>query len=349
MKNNFTALLEPSVAVVILNWNGRNYLEIFLPFLFRSTYSNMQVVVADNGSTDDSLSFLASKYPQIRVIKNGINEGFANGYNRALKQVDAEYYALVNSDVEVTPGWLEQLVALLESDKAIAAAQPKLLDYNKRNYFEYAGGAGGWLDSYGYPFCRGRIFEYCEDDHGQYDSVSEVFWASGAALFIRSKVFHEMQGFDGYFFAHQEEIDLCWRMQLAGYKIYACPLSVVYHVGGGTLPAGSARKIFLNYRNNLVMLCKNMNTGEKIWKIPYRIGLDAISAWKNLLNGNTTYYLAVVKGHWAWLGWLLGKRGETVYAQKRGGRLAGLYRGNAVWQYFVRKKKLFSEIVGRVS
>jgi GT2 family glycosyltransferase len=345
LANNFTTLHQPSVAVVILNWNGKNYLEKFLPFLLNSSYAQMQVVIADNGSTDDSLPFLAAKYPQLRVLKNPTNEGFANGYNHALQHVEAEYFVLLNSDVEVTANWLEPLVNLLESNPAIAAAQPKLLDYNKRNFFEYAGGAGGWLDKYGYPFCKGRIFEYCEEDHGQYEQTGPIFWASGAAMFIRSKIFREMNGFDGYFFAHQEEIDLCWRIQLAGYKIFSCPASVVYHVGGGTLPKGSAMKIFLNYRNNLVMLSKNMRGSEKFWKIPYRVGLDIISALKNLFTGNTNYFLAVMKGHFAYFGWLLGGWRKSVFPLTKALRPEGVYPGNAVWEYFVMKKKLFSEIV----
>ena len=337
---------QPTVAVVILNWNGRNYLEKFLPFLLDSSYAQMQVIIADNGSTDDSLGFLAKNYPQLKVLKNQTNEGFANGYNLALRQVESDYFVLLNSDVEVTRNWLEPLVELLESNAAIAAAQPKLLDFNRRNYFEYAGGAGGWLDKYGYPFCKGRIFEYCEEDRGQYQQTEPIFWASGAAMFIRSAVFREMKGFDGYFFAHQEEIDLCWRIQLAGYKVFSCPTSVVYHVGGGTLPKGSARKIFLNYRNNLVMLSKNMRWSEKIWKIPYRVGLDIISALKNLVTGNPAYFFAVIKGHWAYLGWLFGGWRKSIFASSRVGRLDEVYRGNAVLEYFVRKKKLFSEIVG---
>lgn len=309
----------------------------------------MEIVIADNGSMDDSVFFLSQNYPQLRLLRSEENEGFARGYNRALKQVSADYYALINSDVEVVPGWLEPLVKLLESNKSIAATQPKLLDYRKRNFFEYAGGAGGWIDKYGYPFCKGRIFEYCEEDLGQYQQTEPIFWASGAALLIRSSIFHEMRGFDGYFFAHQEEIDLCWRIQLAGYKIYSCPESVVYHIGGGTLPKGSAKKIFLNYRNNLVMLSKNMRLSEKIWKIPFRVTLDAISAWKNLFTGNPTYFFAVLRGHCAFLGWILGNRGESIYPIKRVARPVGVYQGNAVWEYFVRGKKHFSEIINTKS
>ena len=279
-----------TVAIVLLNWNGKKFLEKFLPSLKLSTYPNVQIIVADNGSTDDSVIFLEKHYPEIRILANPVNEGFAQGYNTALKQVKAEFYILLNSDVEVTPGWIEPVIELFEKKPEIAACQPKIIAWSDHKSFEYAGGAGGWLDRYGYPFCRGRIFDHCEIDTGQYDSTEPIFWASGASMFVRAEVFHKMGGFDPYFFAHQEEIDLCWRMQHAGYQIYACPQSVVYHVGGGTLPQGTPRKIFLNFRNNLIMLYKNLGGLEKCLKIPYRIGLDALSAWKNLLKGETLYF-----------------------------------------------------------
>jgi GT2 family glycosyltransferase len=219
--------------VVILNWNGRKYLEQFLPYLLSTTYGNMEIIIADNGSTDDSIQFLKKQYPAIRLILLEKNHGFAGGYNEALKQVESDYYVLLNSDVEVTPAWLDPMVNLLESNPNIAACQPKLLWQQDKRYFEYAGGAGGWMDSMGYPFVRGRVFNICEEDKGQYEDIVPVFWATGAALFIRASVFQEMKGFDEFFFAHQEEIDLCWRIQLGGYQIYSCPPAVVYHVGGG--------------------------------------------------------------------------------------------------------------------
>jgi GT2 family glycosyltransferase len=333
------------VAVVILNWNGRSFLERFLPFLTRTTYPNMRIIVADNGSTDDSVTFLRTHYPSVGQILNPGNLGFAGGYNQALKEVKAEYYVLLNSDVEVTPGWLEPMVALLEKDSTIGACQPKLLSWAQRDSFEYAGGAGGWLDAFGYPFCRGRIFDHCEKDRGQYNDASPVFWASGAALFIRAGLFHSAGGFDGYFFAHQEEIDLCWRIQRAGHRIYACPASVVFHVGGGTLPKGNARKVFLNFRNNLIMLYKNLPWSEKIWKIPFRIMLDAVSAWKNIPAGEFGYFLAVVKAHFAFFIWICFRQAKPVPYPRDTGQLQGLYRGNVAWDHFVKGKKLFSQIV----
>lgn len=337
---------SPSVAIVILNWNGKKYLEKFLPSILNTTYSNTRIIVADNGSTDDSITFINSNYPSITIIKNPVNEGFAKGYNTALRLVQADYYILLNSDVEVTPGWIEPMVSLLETNPAIGVCQPKLLDFNTRNKFEYAGGAGGWLDAFGYPFCKGRIFDDCEEDHGQYDVCEPIFWASGAALFIRAELFHKAGGFDPFFFAHQEEIDLCWRIQLMGFRIYSCPTSVVYHVGGGTLPKGNKRKVFLNFRNNMIMLSKNLPLVQKIWKIPVRIMLDAVSAWKNLvLLGEPSYFVAVMKAHGAWILWMIGHRKDSIFPEKTSGELEGLYHGNIAWEHFIQGKKLFTEIV----
>ena len=337
----------PSVAVVILNWNGKNYLHQFLPSVMQSTYPNLRVIVADNASTDDSVSFLQNNYPQVKIIINKTNEGFAKGYNTALQQVQADYFVLLNSDIEVTPHWIEPVIALMESDKTIAACQPKLLAYHNKKQFEYAGASGGWLDDYGYPFSRGRVFDVCEEDKGQYDDVQQIFWASGAAFFVRSSVFKEMNGFDAFFFAHQEEIDLCWRMQLCRYKIYVCPLSVVYHVGGGTLHKSSPVKVYLNYRNNLIMLYKNWPAGEKWWKIPYRIMLDAASAWKALLTGDGSYWLAVLKAHFAFGKWILFQQRQSNFVTHRTAAPSGVVHTNIVWQYFIRKKRTFKEITVR--
>lgn len=336
---------RPSVAVVILNFNGKAFLEKFMPSVERSTYPDLQVIVADNRSTDDSIAYLQASHPKVGILRNPENEGFARGYNTALQQVQADIYVLLNSDVEVTPGWIEPVVSLMASDERIAACQPKILDWNRKDRFEYAGAAGGWLDRYGYPFCRGRIFAHCEVDHGQYDSTEPIFWASGAALFIRSRVFHEMGGFDPFFFAHQEEIDLCWRMQLQGYRIFACPGSVVYHVGGGTLRQGDPRKTFLNFRNNLIMLYKNYPLSEKWWKLPYRFGLDALSAWKNLLSGSPAYFMAVCRAHLAFLHWLLFSRHQSLFPKGRQGEVRGMYPGNVIWMHYLRGMQTFSEII----
>ena len=333
-----------SVAVVILNWNGKHYLQQFLPFLQQSTYPALTVVVADNGSTDDSVSFVQQHYPNIQILQNKKNEGYAKGYNTALRQVTADIFILLNSDVEVTPGWIEPIITMFNTDPLIAAIQPKIMTWADRKVFEYAGGAGGYIDRYGYPFCRGRIFDICEEDNGQYDYSVPIFWASGAALCIRSQVFFEMKGFDSYFFAHQEEIDLCWRIQLAGYKVYVCPKSLVYHVGGGTLPKGNSLKVYLNFRNNLIMLYKNYYAFERLWKIPYRILLDIVSACKNLFIGQTSYFRAVVKAHFAFLSWIFFHQEESVFPDKKVTKPITIFNGNIVWKHFIYGIKRFSDI-----
>jgi len=338
-------LNQPSVAIVILNFNGRNYLEQFLPFVLASTYTNKRVIVADNASTDDSLAFLQKEYPLVERIILERNYGFAGGYNMALKQVDSDYYILLNSDVEVTAGWIEPVISLMESDDKIAACQPKLLAYHNKHLFEYSGGAGGWIDFLGYPFSRGRLFEICEEDKHQYDSAEPVFWASGAAMFVRSKVFHECNGFDSWFFAHMEEIDLCWRMQLSGYKIMSCPSSVVYHIGGGTLPKGNERKVYLNFRNNLVMLSKNLVWQEKLWKMPYRFFLDMVFALKNLFTGYPKSFTAVLKAYVSLFLWCLRKKKKYLYHRRPMKDLTGVCFKPIVWSYFVKKEKWFSEII----
>jgi GT2 family glycosyltransferase len=337
----------PAIAIVILNWNGRKFLQQFLPSVTTNLPFRTELVIADNGSSDDSVSYLQEFWPSIRLIRFDSNHGFAKGYNMALSQVKADYYVLLNSDVEVTTGWINPMIELLENDSSIAACQPKILSYQHRSLFEYAGAAGGWLDKYGYPFAKGRIFDICEEDRGQYDQAEPVFWASGAALFIRSAVFHAMKGFDEYFFAHQEEIDLCWRIQLAGYKIYSCPRSVVYHVGGGTLPRGNSLKTYLNFRNNHIMLSKNLPMRRKLWVMPARTFLDAVSAWKGLLSGDGGYFIAILRSHAAFLKWWLFYRARSIFPAEKKAPLAGFWQGNLVWQHFVKKKKFFSEIVGK--
>lgn len=338
---------SPTVAVVILNWNGKKYLEQFLPALLATTYTPVEIVIADNGSTDDSISFLEQYYPALRLIRFTSNHGFAKGYNEALKQITASYYVLLNSDVEVQPGWLTPLVELMESNKQIAACQSKLLAWHDKTKFEYAGAAGGWLDKYGYPFAKGRIFDKMEEDKGQYDKAEPVFWASGACMCIRPAVFHEMKGFDEYFFAHQEEIDLCWRIQLAGYLIYSCPASVVYHVGGGTLPKSNSLKTFLNFRNNRIMLSKNLPLSKKLLVVPVRNFLDAVSAWKALFSGDGGYFIAVARAQFAFIRWWLFHKNKSVFPKQRKGELKGYLRKNIAWLHFVKKKNTFSEIVGK--
>jgi len=332
----------PKVAAVILNWNGKNFLEKFLPSVVSSTYPALEIVVGDNASTDDSIEFLHKNYPAIRIIQNDNNYGFAGGYNRILEHLDTEYFILLNSDVEVSPGWIEPVIHLMESEIYIAVAQPKILSYSQKDHFEYAGAAGGYLDSLGYPFCRGRIFDTVEEDHRQYDDQSEIFWASGAALFIKRKYWVEIGGLDPDFFAHMEEIDLCWRLKNKGYMIVFCPESKVYHVGGGTLNSESPFKTYLNFRNNLVLLQKNLPLGKAFIVIFIRFWLDLLSLIKYLFDGKPRNALAISKAHFYFLGNLFRniKKASEIDVSKFNN--SGLYKGSIVWQYFIRKKKIFS-------
>ena len=338
-----------TVAIVILNFNGKKHLETFLPSVINTSFPNAKIIIADNGSTDDSLAFLATNYPGITCLQRPTNEGFAGGYNWALSLVDADYYMLLNSDVEVTPNWLEPMVSLLDSNQNIAACQPKILSFSNKEYFEYAGASGGWIDALGYPFSRGRIFDVCEKDDGQYNHPEPIFWATGASLFIRASCFKQVGGLDESFFAHQEEIDLCWRLQRAGYIIMTCPSAVVYHVGGGTLPRGG-RKVFLNFRNNLLMLGKNLPFSELLWKIPMRFCLDAISAWKGVMQGDFSFFYAIVKAHMSvmsiWTKQLLkGVQKRDLMPKKPMSALTGVFSGSIIWCYFVKKQTKFSEII----
>ena len=285
------------IAVVVLNWNGKAWLEKFLPTL--EEYSQEATVfVADNASTDDSVDYVKINFPTVKIIINASNGGYAKGYNDVLKQIDSEYFVLINSDIEVTAGWLSPIIALMDNDKQIAACQPKILDYNNKNNFEYAGASGGFIDNLGYPFCRGRIFNNIEHDIGQYNDEVEVFWATGACLFVRSLHFWEVSGLDEDFFAHQEEIDLCWRLKNKGYKIMVEPKSQVFHVGGGTLNAGSPFKTHLNFRNNLYMLFKNLPTSFLFVVIPMRLVLDGVASltFLNQPKG-LQHFLAIAKAH----------------------------------------------------
>ena len=335
---------SPRVAVVILNWNGRNFLESFLPSVVASTYPGLEIIVADNASTDQSVEFLQSNYPLVSLIQNDKNYGFAEGYNRVIALLDFEYFILLNSDVEVSSNWIEPVIDFMESDINIAVAQPKILSYSKRNNFEYAGAAGGYLDALGYPFCRGRIFDTVEEDLEQYDDSSEIFWASGAAFFIKRKYWLETGGFDPDFFAHMEEIDLCWRLKNLGYKIVFCPKSKVFHVGGGTLNAESPFKTFLNFRNNLVMLQKNLNSVNAFLIIFIRFWLDLLSLIKYLVDGKPQNALAITKAHFYFFAHLFKNIKKAGEINKSKFNSAGSYKVSIVWEYFIRKKKTFSSL-----
>ena len=328
-------------AIVILNWNGRSMLERFMPSVM-ACCGDAEVVVADNGSTDESVAFMQQHYPQVRLVLLDKNYGFADGYNKALAQVDADYYVLLNSDVECTPGWIEPVVEMMERDPQVAIAQPKLLMYDQKDTFEYAGGAGGFIDRYGYPFCRGRLFSTLEKDHGQYDDECDIFWATGAAMFVRASVWKELGGLDGDFFAHMEEIDFCWRTQLAGYRVRYCPQSVLYHVGGGTLPKSSPFKTELNFRNNLSMLYKNLPQGRRGRVLAMRMWLDRVAALKFLVEGHRGEYIAVRKAHRQYREWK--PQLEEKRAKNGTHQVPQVYQGLLLPEYYLLGRKRFSDL-----
>lgn len=285
------------LAVVILNWNGRKFLKDFLPSVIEHNPDYSEIIVADNASTDDSVEFLKKNYPNVRIIINESNGGFSKGYNDALKQIDAEYYCLLNSDIKVSSDWIDPILELMDSDENIAVCQPKLLSYFEPKKFEYAGAAGGFIDKYGYPFCRGRIFSEIETDHGQYNDVCEIFWATGACMFVKADVYHKFGGLDEDFFAHMEEIDFCWRLKNHGYKIMYCPDSKVYHIGGGTLPKKSAQKTYLNFRNNIILLYKNLPSHRLFHVFILRFFFDIAAAFRFLFDSGFDDFWAVFKAH----------------------------------------------------
>lgn len=335
------------VAIVILNWNGREMLERFLPSVMRHSRNEADIIVADNASTDDSLSFLAQHFPHCRTIALDRNWGFAEGYNRALAQVEAEYFVLLNSDVEVTHQWLTPLIELMDTYPTIAACQPKLLSLHHRDSFEYAGACGGFIDRYGYPFCRGRIFDRLEHDNGQYDTPQEVHWASGACLFIRSKDYWAAGALDARFFAHSEEIDLCWRLRLMGRKIYCQPDSQVYHLGGGTLPKGNARKTYLNFRNNLTMLYKNLDQRELSHVMRIRRLLDHVAALQALLlNRRWDDCKAILRARRDFRRWQKDFEADRRHIQSN--KVSSCSNPNSpfsiLWQYYVKGRKHFSAL-----
>lgn len=335
------------VAVVILNWNGKHWLEKFLPDVIARS-PEAEVIIADNASTDDSLAYLEAHFPGIRIVQNTENGGFAKGYNDALRHIDAEYYVLLNSDVEVSEGWLPPLLKCMEAENVVAC-QPKIRSYDQTAYFEYAGAAGGFMDKNYYPFCRGRIFDELEQDQGQYDHTMEVFWASGACMLIRAAEFQRAGGFDEDFFAHMEEIDLCWRLKRSGWKIMVVPDSVVYHVGGGTLDYTSPRKVYLNFRNNLLMIVKN-HDGWLFGRLFWRLCLDGIAAMRYLFGGKFALFAAVVKAHFSHhsqFGKSLKKR-KHLKKHAQSFNTNGWYRGNILWAYFFKGNKRFSSLNQRL-
>ena len=332
------------IAVVILNWNGQKLLEQFLPSVVKYSQEAF-IFVVDNQSTDDSISFLKTNYPNIEIIQNSDNFGFAKGYNKALKNIKADVFALVNSDIEVTENWLQPIINTFVNEPKTAIIQPKILDFKRKDYFEYAGAAGGFIDKFGYPFCRGRIFETLEKDENQYNDDCEIFWASGACFFIRSNIFNDLKGFDEDFFAHQEEIDLCWRSKNIGHIIKYNSKSVVYHIGGATLQSGNPKKTFLNFRNSLLMLTKNLPKSSLIPILFSRMVLDGIAGVKFLLNGKLKHFIAILKAHFSFYCLFL-----RNYKKRTENQTSEYYKlKSIVFTYYIKNGKVFGEILKKTN
>jgi len=350
-RDNPEIRVNEKVAVVLLSYNSREYLEKFIPFVLKTDYPDYKLIIVDNASTDDTQDFLKMKYPDVDILKIEVNRGFTNGFVESLSCIKAKYYALLTSDVEVAPNWLTPLVKAMDEDEALGACQPKIKAFNERDAFEYAGACGGYMDKFGYMFCRGRIFDTVEKDEGQYDTPKEVFWASGAVFLIRSKAYHEVGGFDNDLYAHMEEIDLCWKMLRIGYKVKAIPASEVFHVGGSVILYGSPEKTFRNYRNNLVLLTKHLPFSRLVWMLPWRLILDLISALQAMIAGKNKESDAIFKAHGDYFkhwGLWLNKRNE-IEERVPYHKIKGIYRKSIVWQYFVNGIKKFSHLPGKLS
>ena len=335
------------VAIVILNWNGQKMLAKFLPNVIEYSRQDAEIWVADNSSSDGSMHLLETQFPQVKTIVLEQNFGFAEGYNRALRQIEADYYVLLNSDVEVSHHWLTPLIEFMDSHPQVAACQPKLLAEYDKDSFEYAGACGGFLDKYGYPFCRGRIFGMVERDNGQYDYQQEILWATGACMMIRSADYWKAGGLDGRFFAHNEEIDLCWRLRLMGRKIYCIPESEVYHVGGGTLPKSNPMKTFLNFRNNLTMLYKNLSDKELSHVMRMRWFLDYLAAFEMLLlQRNWGDFKAVFKARKAFKEWRssFDEERKRIQAQRVEEEIPQIFQTSILWQYYAKGVKNFKDL-----
>ncbi len=333
-----------TTAIVILNWNGRHFLEQFLPALLtRTALPGVSFVVIDNGSTDNSVAYIRKHFPQVELVLLDRNYGFTGGYNSGLQKVKADYYVLLNSDVEVSEGWLSPLLQRMERNAALGVCMSKIRSYREPAAFEYAGAAGGFIDRFGFPFCRGRILSAIETDNGQYDDACRVFWATGACMIVRASLYHALGGFDERFFAHMEEIDFCWRAQINGYEVMCEPASIVYHVGGGTLPNNNPQKLFLNYRNSLYMLYKNLPRAKRPFIFSVRLLLDGLSAVIYLLGGKFSFFRAVLRAHGNF--WRT-RRQLSITQTKDNSTVAGLYRRSIVWDFFVkgRGKLRFSEL-----
>ena len=330
-----------NVAVVILNWNGIKLLEQFLPSVIEHSKNEAKIYVVDNASTDGSVSFIDSSFPEITIIQNTENGGYAKGYNDGLKNLSEDIFILLNSDVEVTKSWINPIISEFENNSSLAVVQPKILDYNSKDYFEYAGAAGGFIDRYGYPFCRGRLFNSVEKDIGQYNDTASIFWASGACFCIRKDIFIKMEGFDETFFAHQEEIDLCWRIHNEGFDVSYTGASTVYHVGGGTLKASNPKKTFFNFRNSLLCLVKNTRGFTSFKLVLTRLFLDGLSGFYFLFKGQFKHILAIIHAHFSFYFLLR----STFRKRKEIKQQTKYYKTRSiVWRYFINRKRTFKEL-----
>ncbi len=333
-------------AVVILSYNGTKWHELFLPKIVEEAHTGYEVILADNASTDNTLQYVQENFPSIKTLQIAVNHGFANGYYEALKQIKAKYYVLLSADFEVTKDWFPPLHAAMERDEMLAACQPKIRYWREKEKFEYAGAGGGFIDSFGYLFCRGRIFFDLENDNGQYDDNIEVFWASGGCFMVRADLYHKVGGLDNEFYAHMEEVDLCWRLKNAGYKIGYVSKSLVYHVGGSVISYGSTQKLYYNFRNNMILLLKNEKGSKLLWLFPLRLVLDGMAGMRLLVTGNFKQTFTIVKAHFHFYGsigkWMKRRRENKMMIAKRNEE--GIYKRSIVWDYFLLKKKKFPDL-----
>jgi GT2 family glycosyltransferase len=334
----------PSVGIGILNWNGKKFLEVLLPQLKKLIYSNYTIYVIDNTSTDGSLPFISEFHPEVKIIALDNNYGFAGGYNRGFAEMPEKYYVMLNADVEVPPGFINQLVEMMERDKDVAVCQPKLLSLSNPRMFEHGGAAGGMIDFLGYPFCRGRIFDTSEEDFRQYNISAEIFWASGACCMIRRAAYWKINGLYEFFFMHSEEIDMCWRLIAEGYQIMYCPTTFVYHVGGGSLPYQTPRKTYLNFRNNIIMCFRNSPWYILIWLLPARVGLDTIAALHFLLRKDKKNCKAVFKAYRDFMKWLVNEKNKFPKNTKSLLSIPSVFKKSIVWEYYIKGLKYYKEV-----
>jgi len=334
----------PSVGIGILNWNGKKFLQSLLPQLKNLTYHNFTVYVIDNNSSDDSLSFIRTSHPEVQIIALNKNHGFAGGYNRGFGQMHEDYYLMLNSDVEVPPGFIEELVEMMETDTKIAICQPKLLSLLHPKMLEHGGAAGGMIDFLGYPFCRGRIFDSSEEDFNQYSTAAEIFWASGACCMIRKDAYRKINGMYEFFFMHSEEIDMCWRLIAEGYRIMFCPTAYIYHLGGGTLAYQSPQKTYLNFRNNIIMCFRNSPWYVLIWLLPVRIVLDTIASLRFLVQKDSKNFGAVFKAYRDFFKWIFTEKNKLPFKKKSLLSIPFVLKKSIVWEYYIKGLRYYSEI-----